>query len=82
MMGAIERKCEGVNHVKYSFTLNRFLATNTELSNEQKAVEVSNLETGDLFDLMRNVEESQNQYDRTVIRAVARALLAKNIFLF
>lgn len=68
--------------MKYSLTLNRFLAENTELTNEQKAEEVAKLETDDLFDLMRNVEESQSQYEQPVIRAVASALLTKKIYLF
>lgn len=67
--------------MKYGPKLNLFLADNTELTNEQKAEEVAKLETDDLFDLMRNVEEAQNKYDRMVIKAVAGALLAKNIFL-
>lgn len=68
--------------MKYSPKLNVFFADNTEITNEQKVKEVVNLETGDLFDLMYNIEESKSQYDITVIRAVASALLAKNIFLF
>lgn len=67
--------------MKYSSTLNCFLAENSELTNEQKAEEVAKLETGDLFDLMRNIEESQSQYEQPVIRAVVDALLAKNIYL-
>lgn len=67
--------------MKYSPILNRFLEENTDLTNEQKAEEVAKLETGDLFDLMRNVEESQSRYDQPVVRAVAGALLAKNIYL-
>lgn len=73
---------ERMNEMKYSLTLNRFLAENTELTNEQKAEEVAKLETDDLFDLMRNVEESQSQYEQPVIRAVASALLTKKIYLF
>ena len=72
---------KGANEMKYSPILNRFLAENTELNNNQKAEEVAKLETDDLFDLMRNVEESHSQYDQTVVRAVAGALLAKNIYL-
>ncbi|MBL3729057.1 hypothetical protein JIN86_05525 [Lysinibacillus sp. HST-98] len=68
--------------MKYGPKLNLFLAENTELTNEKKAEEVANLETDDLFDLMRNIEEAQDKYDRMVIKAVAGALLAKNIFLF
>lgn len=68
--------------MKYSTMLNRFLAENTELNNEQKVKEVANLDTDDLFDLLRNVEESQDKYDRTVIKAVAGALLSKNIYCF
>lgn len=73
---------KGANEMIYSPMLNRFLVGNTELTNEQKAEEVAKLETDDLFDLMCNVEESQNQYSRTVVRAVAGALLAKKIYLF
>lgn len=47
--------------MKYGPKLNLFLADNTELTNEQKAEEVAKLETDDLFDLMRNVEEAQNK---------------------
>ena len=68
--------------MKYSPKLNSFLAENTELTNEKKIEGIAKLETDDLFDLMRNVEESQNKYEQTVIRAVAGALLAKNIYLF
>lgn len=67
--------------MKYGPKLNLFLADNTELTNEQKTEEIAKLEIDDLFDLMRNVEEVQDKYDRMVIKAVAGALLAKNIFL-
>ena len=67
--------------MKYSQKLNSFLADNVELTNEQKIEGIAKLETGDLFDLMRNVEESPRQYEQVVIKAVAGALLAKNIFL-
>lgn len=65
----------------YSPKLNQFLAENTELTNEQKAEKIAKLETDDLIDLMRNVEEAQDKYSRMVIKTVAGALLAKNIFL-
>lgn len=67
--------------MKYSPKLNQFLVENTELTNEQKAEKIAQLETDDLFDLMRNVEEAQDKYSRMVIKTVAEALLAKNIFL-
>ncbi|MEK4122264.1 hypothetical protein [Lysinibacillus sp. FSL K6-0102] len=67
--------------MKYSAKLNQFLVKNSELTNEQKAEKVANLDTDDLFDLMRNIEEAQDKYDRMVIKAVAGSLLAKNIFL-
>lgn len=55
---------------------------NTELTDKQKTEEVAKLEIDDLFDLMRNVEEAQGKYDRKVIKAVAGALLSKNIYCF
>lgn len=67
--------------MKYSQKLNSFLAENTELTNEKKIEGIAKLETDDLFDLMRNVEESYQKYDQVVIKAVAGALLAKKIFL-
>lgn len=68
--------------MKYNPLLNRFLMENTELKESQKAEEVAKLGTDDLFDLMRNVEESYSQYDQKVVKAVASALLVKNIYLF
>lgn len=66
--------------MKYGQAINRYLAENTELSNEEKEMEIAKLNIDELFDLMHNVEEAPHKYDRPIIRAVISALNRKNLY--
>lgn len=68
--------------MKYSETLNKFLAENRKFTPQEKADEVAKLETDTLFDLLRNAEERISRYDEEVTKAIARTLFDRKIYFF
>lgn len=65
--------------MRYGQKFNLFFKSNAEIVNEEKIKTLKQYSRGDMLALLRNIEESPDEYEEEIIKAVAVCLFDKGI---